>query len=103
MATVRAEAIWSGAESDIVTLLVDGAQEWEADPNDGDWLLYTLRDADDAVVGVQIFDFLRFDAWDELPWTDALWHLPDQEPAPLETALRRLQAQVVSDLAHVGV
>lgn len=60
--------------------------------------LYQVLDeheqANGAIVGVEIDDFLAFDRWNVLPKLPILWELPGEEPAPLADVLRRVQARL---------
>ena len=46
------------------------------------------------IAGLEIFDFLDFDRWDELPQLLLLWQLPGWEPLPLDELLKRKQHEL---------
>jgi hypothetical protein len=96
---VEVSAQWDGPAADVLWLLVQPlADLWVVDPVAfGVSLLVALGEDEaptGALAGVEVLDFLTFEAWESLPALDQLWRLPDADPAPLAEVLRRVQADV---------
>lgn len=101
MAVVKATYTWSGPHHDVLVLWVDDPSlgEWIATATD-DERVAVLREADERdretgrIAGVEIVGFLDFDRWESLPKLGLRWHVPGDEPLPLEDLLRRLQGEL---------
>lgn len=99
MATRRVSVIWDGPERDIVTLLSERTpRSYGADVADDDDRVILFRELDECdeatgeIVGLQVEDFLGFDAWAAIPVLPERWQTPGREPLPVVDVLKRLQA-----------
>ncbi len=101
MSVRRASLLWDGPAEDVVWLL--------ADPPPDFWLIERIADAagvsllraldeqeapTDEIAGVEVIDFLAFDAWEALPDLPVRWEVGDDEPRPLADVLRAAQARL---------
>jgi hypothetical protein len=103
MSTRRARIIWDGPAEDVIWLLIDPPPDfWQVEPVAGSSGVSLLRILDerematDSFAGVEIVDFLRFEAWETLPDAPEHWQVGDDEPGSLAAVLRRAQATLRS-------
>jgi hypothetical protein len=99
MRVQRAVLIWDGPAEDVVWLLTDPMPElWQADPIDATGRVSLLRALDEGeapteeLAGVEVLDFLDFEAWETLPTLPVRWAIGDDEPRSLVEVLQTAQA-----------
>lgn len=93
---VRAYVTWPGPEHDVLRVVAEPTpDDWLPEAISSDVTLFREPDEHDEptgpVVGIEIIDFLRFDEWDMVPETHALWQLRGEKPLPLGELLKRKQ------------
>lgn len=100
MDTVDAAILWTGPETDTVSIFVEPTPDlWiaEADESTRFFVLWAVDEGGQETgktAGVQILGFLSFDRWEQLLQLPILWKLPNQEARPLDVVLRRVQEQL---------